>query len=221
MPHYAEAPAKDKKKFRKYLAEDEEIVVVTGFGKNYLRHRFAYYTLLPGVIFWLLGVAVVYFYLVPQGLASAQLWRWSVSLGLLLGMAVALVSAYLKVLWDYHSHRYLLTNRRLIIKKGFFSVKLTSAMFDKITHLEVDQGLIDRLVMKHGDVIINTAGVHKDDLRLRFIDYPIEFKNLMERLINREREYLRQHDSLFAVEGELVEDKKRRPGGRPAREHPV
>ncbi len=96
-------------------------------------------------------------------------------------------------------------NKVTIIKKGLFTVRLTGVLFDKITHLEVDQNWFDRLIMKHGDIIINTAGMHKDELRLDYIDYPIEFKSLMEKLIGRERShYSRPGDPVFTVDGEMV-----------------
>lgn len=188
------ASAKDKQAFAKYLAEDEELVLATGFGKNYLRHRFLLYSLIPGSVFILLGLG--WSYLAKNNLGG----------GLLIGLIVAVVVALLKTFWTYHAHRYLLTTRRVIIKDGFFTVKLTSALYDKITHIEVRQNLIDRLIMRHGSIIINTAGGQKDEIKLNFVDAPIEFKNLLERLINREREqYGRTTGPVTAVEGELVD----------------
>lgn len=192
---YQEATSpEDKKHFAKYLAEDEELVMATGYSKNYLRHQFVLYIVLPGALFWILGVAVSYF--ISASLAT----------GLLIGLIVSLIFAYLKTLLLYHSHRYLLTTRRVIIKNGFFAVKLTTALFDKITHIEVDQTFLDRAVMKHGNIIINTAGGNKDEIELTNVDSPIEFKNLLERLINREREQFgRPTGPVVTLEGELID----------------
>jgi uncharacterized membrane protein YdbT with pleckstrin-like domain len=188
------ASLKDKKSFAPFLAEDEELILATGYGANYVRHRLIYYIMFPGVIFILLGLAWSYFTGVNLGY------------GLLAGFFMALIIAILKSFWLYHAHRYLLTTRRVIIKNGFFSVKLTSALYDKITHIEVDQSLMDRLVMKHGNVIVNTAGMNKGEIKIEFVDEPMGFKNLLERLINREREsYGRPTGPVVAVEGELVE----------------
>jgi len=105
----------------------------------------------------------------------------------------------------YHSNRYLLTTRRVIIKKGIFGVKLTTTLYDKITHLEVDQTIVDRLLLHHGNIIINTAGVTKGEIVLRYVDYPLELKNLLERLINREREQFGLRSTpLQTVEGEII-----------------
>lgn len=194
-PKYREgANASDKKTFAKYLAEDEELVLATGYGKNYLRHRFCYYLIFPGGIGFILTYIVYHYHDVSLGYA------------LLIGLLVASIISYIKTTWMYHSHRYLLTTRRLIIKEGFFAVKLTTALYDKITHIEVDQGLIDRMIMRHGSIIVNTAGGNRDEIKLKYVDSPIEFKNLLERLINREREQFgRPTGSVVTLEGELVE----------------
>lgn len=206
-PHYAEATRKQKKQFGRYLAEGEELLLVTGFGTNYIRHRFALFMIIPGVVCWVLAVGALYYYFSQVNVISdsGDVWRLAVGFGLILGLILSAGLAYLLSAWHYHAHRYLLTDRRVIIKKGLFNVRLTGAMWDKITHLEVDQSLVDRAVMKHGDIIINTAGMHKDELVIKYVNHPIEFKNLMEKLINRERMFLgRRHDPVFTVEGEVV-----------------
>jgi uncharacterized membrane protein YdbT with pleckstrin-like domain len=92
------------------------------------------------------------------------------------------------------------------VKRGMFNVKLMSALYDKITHIEVDQSFLDKLLMHKGTVIIHTAGSNKDELTLAFIEYPIEFKNILERLINRERRDTQGGSTpLVEVEGEIVE----------------
>ena len=186
--------SKEKKSFAPFLAEDEELIIATGYGKNFLRHRYIYYFLFPGFIF-LFG-SIGFFYLIKGNMTH----------GFILGLVLCTIAAYIKTIWTYHAHRYLLTTRRVLIKNGLFSVKLTSALYDKITNIEVDQSLYDRLVFHHGSIIINTAGLSKGEIKLANVDYPIEFKNLLERLINREREqYGRQTGSVVEVEGEIVE----------------
>lgn len=185
---------KDKKAFDKFLSEDEELVLATGFGKNYMRHRFAYYTLWPGGLF------------IGLGLGLAYLLQFNLGVGLLTGIVLATLWALILSIWHYHANRYILTTRRVIIKKGLVSVKLISALYDKITHIEVDQGILDRLVMKHGTIIVNTAGGNNDEIKISYVDDPIKFKNLLERLINRERErFGGQSGPVVTLEGEVVD----------------
>ncbi len=193
--HYKDSPTVTQRAaFKPYLSEDEELILVTGFSAAYIRSKFAIYLLFPGILFGSLG----YF--------MGWVLKWDIKVTLLLSIIMALTAAVLKTLWLFHANRYLLTTRRVIIKQGLFSVKLSTTLLDKITHLEVLQPFIDRMFLHHGDIVINTAGMNKVEIVLRHVDYPIELKNLLERLINREREqYGKQAVSLSAVEGEIVE----------------
>lgn len=192
--HYRESPTPGQKKaFAPYLSEDEELILVTGLSHAYLRNQFAFYFIFPGVILGALGFGLAY--ILKQPLINS----------LIIGTILMFLVAILKTAHLYHANRYLLTTRRVIIKKGVFGVKLTAALFDKITHLEVDQSFIDRLLLHHGNIIVNTAGLNKGEIVLKFVDYPLELKNLLERLINREREQFGLRGGVVeAVEGELV-----------------
>ena len=192
--HYRESPTeKQKKAFKKYLSEDEELILVTSFSKAYIRSKFIIYLLFPGLVFFGIGLGLGWF------LGTGKIWA------LVLGAGLMVLSATLKTMHIYHANRYLLTTRRVLIKKGIFGVKLTAALFDKITHLEVDQGIMDRLLLHHGTIIINTAGLNKGEISLKFVDYPLELKNLLERLINREREQFGLRGAtLTEVEGEII-----------------
>jgi uncharacterized membrane protein YdbT with pleckstrin-like domain len=193
--HYRESPTpKQKKAFSSYLAEDEELILVTGLSPAYLRQQAIIYFAFPGII---LG-AIVF------GMG----WIFPIDKLTALGLAIVamcLVSAF-KTSHLHHSNRYLLTTRRVIVKKGVFNVKLTAALYDKITHIEMDQGFFDRIALHHGTIIVNTAGMNKEGIVLKFVDYPIELKNLLERLINREREqYGGRISSVTSVEGEIID----------------
>lgn len=192
--HYRESPTeKQKNAFKKYLSEDEELVLVTNLSKAYIRSKFILYLFFPGVIFFGLGLGAGWL------LGLGKIWALS------LGITLMVLSALLKTMHVYHANRYLLTTRRVIIKKGLFSVKLTTALFDKITNLVVDQSIIDRLLLHHGTIVVNTAGVSKGEIILKYVDYPMELKNLLERLINREREQFGLRGAtLTEVEGEII-----------------
>ncbi len=192
--HYKESPTqKQKDAFKKYLSEDEELILVTGLSAVYMRNKFIMYLLFPGLLFFGLGLGLAWV------LGMSKVWALS------FGFVAMLTSTILKSMHTFHSNRYLLTTRRVVIKKGIFGVKLTATLFDKITHLEVDQSFIDRLLLHHGSIIINTAGMNKGEINLKFVDYPMELKNLLERLINREREQFGLRGAtLTEVEGEII-----------------
>lgn len=192
--HYKDSPSqKQRNTFKKYLSEDEELVLVTSLSQGYLRSTFIIYLLFPGMIFLIGGLALGWF------LGLSRIWAVT------LGVAGMFISALLKTIYVYHANRYLLTTRRVIIKKGILGVKLSTTLFDKITHLEVDQSIIDRWLLHHGSIIINTAGMNKGEIILKYVDYPMELKNLLERLINREREQFGLRGAtLTEVEGEII-----------------
>lgn len=194
--HYRESPtAAQKKSFAPYLAEDEELVLVTGLSTAYMRSQFCIYLLFPGLIFGAIGYGLGMFFKLDLGFE------------LLLGLVLAIVAAFFKALHLYHSNRYLFTTRRVVVKRGFFTVKLTGALYDKITHIEVDQNFLDRFLLHHGTVIVNTAGMNKEGIALGFVDYPMELKNLLERLITREREQNgMKAGAVSALEGEIIPD---------------
>lgn len=193
--YYIEPPSeKERKAFSHYLTEEEELVVATGLSSFYLRNRFFIGIIWPGIILILLGFFLAYW------------WKVNLGWGLAGGLTLATVFALLKTIYTHHANRYLLTNRRVIIKKGILTVKLTSALYDKITHIEMDQTFFEKVFMHHGLVIVNTAGLNKGEITLRFIDHPVEFKNLLEKLITKEREKFGMGPiSHGLVEGEVVE----------------
>jgi membrane protein YdbS with pleckstrin-like domain len=192
--HYRDTPTdKDKKAFEQFLSDDEELILVTGYGATYLRSLFIMALLWPGVLGWAIGIGVGYYYL-----------NISLLYSLIGGFILSIVIAFLRASHIHHANRYLLTTRRVVIKKGIFAVKLASALYDKITHLEVDQSFLDKLLMHHGTIVVHTAGSQNDEMVLRYVDYPIEFKNLLERLINRQREHFGVRGGVEVVEGELM-----------------
>lgn len=192
--HYRESPTPAQKKaFAPYLSEDEELVLVTGLSKAYLRNKFVTYFLFPGIIFGLVAAGLGWI------LALPKIWI------IVLGVFAMFVTTVAKTLHLYHANRYLLTTRRAMIKKGIFGVKLSATLYDKITHLEVDQSFIDRILLHHGSIVISAAGMNKGEIVLKAVDYPMELKNLLERLINREREHFGSGTStVSAVEGEIL-----------------
>lgn len=94
----------------------------------------------------------------------------------------------LKILKKRHSLLYIFTNHRVLVKHGIFSLELLSAPYDKITHITVSQSFFNRLFLRAGDVIINTAGPTPVKVELEHIEGPFAIKNLLEELITQEKE---------------------------------
>lgn len=143
---------KDRKKYQKYLAPEEELVTVFGIGKRY---------------FW--TNTVIFF---PLSF-------------LLIGLPGLLKTLHLR-----HSKTYLLTNRRILIKDGVFNINLTTAPYDKITHITVRDKFVNRVSYGIGDLVVHTAasGSLPVEIVLEKVASPITLKNLIEDLIYKEKQ---------------------------------
>lgn len=95
----------------------------------------------------------------------------------------------LKIIHLKQSRRYILTDRRVIIKDGFFTIKITTVPYDKITHISVQEEFLKKISYGIGDIKIHTAatGPIPIEIDLENVDNPMHVKNLIEELIIKER----------------------------------
>jgi membrane protein YdbS with pleckstrin-like domain len=96
----------------------------------------------------------------------------------------------LKLIHLKHKMAYIFTDRRVLVKDGVLSVKLTSAPYDKITHLTVKEDFLKKISYQIGDITIHTAGPTPIETDLIKIQHPMKVKNLLEELIVKERSLL-------------------------------
>lgn len=96
----------------------------------------------------------------------------------------------LKIIHLKHSKTYILTDRRILIKDGVFSTKITSAPLDKVTHITVREDFFKKLSYGIGDITIHTAGPTPVEIDLVKVQDPMKIKNLIEELIIKERSLL-------------------------------
>lgn len=178
MSHYKAGAVheKNKRKFGHYLNPDEEMVIFTGVSQVYLLNKFITHFLIVSFITIPLAFAVQWYF----GLPGVQVY------GVALG--IALIYALQRYYFTKEGIQYLLTSKRLIVQKGFFKVNLSSANFHKVSHTEVEQGILDRLFMKHGKLLVKTTGIDHRLIVLENLHHPIHFKNIMDELIAAEKQ---------------------------------
>lgn len=118
-------------------------------------------------------------------------WLNVFSFGLLSLLIVGL-PFLLKLIHLRHRRQYILTDRRVLVKDGLFSIKTTSAPYDKITHISVRQDFLNKLSYNIGDITLHTAaaGSAPVEIDLVKIENPMQVKNLIEELIIKERSLL-------------------------------
>lgn len=97
------------------------------------------------------------------------------------------IPGLLRILRKRATLRYIFTTRRVMIKEGFLSVTVTTAPFDKISHISVKQSLVERLAFNDGHIVIHTAGPTGVEMLIEHVEHPFELKNTLDSLIDRER----------------------------------
>lgn len=166
-----------KRNFSHYLNPDEEMVVFTGVSSVYLLNKFVIHFLM------------VSSFTLPIALGLSWYFGWPYIQTAGVAFAAASIYAIQRYYFTKEGIQYILTNKRLIVQKGFFKVSLSSANYDKISHTEVEQGILDRIVLKHGRLLIKTTGLDHRLIILENLHHPIHFKNIMDQLIAAEKEF--------------------------------
>ena len=94
-------------------------------------------------------------------------------LGALLLLALGLMTLARRLL-DWSTTEFGVTNHRVIVKRGLFSLHTVEMNVDKVESVDVDQTILGRL-FNYGDITIRGTGETLE--RLRMIDHPLEFRN--------------------------------------------
>lgn len=123
------------------------------------------------------------------GIGKMYYWINFVSL-LTLSLILVGIPFLLRLMHLKHSLTYILTDRRVLLKDGIFSVKTTSVPYDKITHIKVKQTFLNKISYDMGDITIHTAGPTPVEIDLIKVQSPMRVKNLIEELIVKERSLL-------------------------------
>lgn len=83
------------------------------------------------------------------------------------------------------SYTYALTNRRFLIVRGIFSRKIVTAPLTAITHVTIEQSLLQRYLFNTGHLVIITAGFDQREIVIEHIGNPVEFKIMIEELTQK------------------------------------
>lgn len=123
------------------------------------------------------------------GIGNRYFWFNAIPLALL---SIPLIGLpfFLRLIHLKHAKTYILTDRRVLIKDGVLSIKITTAPYDKITHITVREDFFKKLSYDIGDITIHTAGPTPVEIDLIKVQNPMRVKNLIEELIVKERSLL-------------------------------
>jgi len=125
---------------------------------------------LRGLALW---VAALVIWAVTPAAASSP---WLHSIGLIAAATVFLLGLYLIALawWRRLTTEVAVTDRRVIYKTGFINRHTVEMHMDKIESVDVDQGILGRL-LNYGNITINGTGEGRE--HIREIDHPLEFRS--------------------------------------------
>jgi uncharacterized membrane protein YdbT with pleckstrin-like domain len=130
--------------------------------------KISWTTYIPGLLV-LIATAIAYFAL--RAVFPSAAW-----VGIAAGVILLAVSLYLLVRewFERWTTEIAITNRRIILKRGFIRRDTAEMHMDKVESVDVNQSLMGRL-LDYGDVTVRGTGAGLETLRL--IDAPVEFRN--------------------------------------------
>ena len=130
------------------------------------RTTFSWTLYIPGLVVLLLAVAV---FVTSDRVVMPQRWAYVVAL-----IPALIGSALLARAWFRRwTTEVAITNRRIILKRGFVRRHTIEINMDKVESVDVDQSLLGRL-FNYGDITVRGTGEGFE--RLRMIDAPLKFR---------------------------------------------
>jgi hypothetical protein len=84
---------------------------------------------------------------------------------------------YLKV-----ANAYALTDRRILIHRGWLSTHTISVEYNKITDVTVIEPFLEKLITQTGHLAVNTAGSGGNEIILKHIEHPYELKKRIDQM---------------------------------------
>ena len=149
------------------------MVLITGVSINYLREKFLVYYFLSLVI------------LLPIAIAGYFFYHMNYYVVIIAAFLLASIPGFIKAFFLKVGIKYILTEKRVIVRKGYFDISVHSTPYNQITHIRVDHKFMERVVLDYGKITINTAGINMKEIVLEYVTRPLEFKNIMEKLIQK------------------------------------
>ena len=148
---------KYEKFINKFIAKDEQVKYVFSIGQSFIS---------LSIVSWIvLSIFFAFFYIY-------------------IAVFTLIISLFYYLYYLKIANIYVLTNKRILVKKGWLSNYTISIDYKNITDITVNESFIYRLLTCSGDMIINTAGTDKKETVLQHIDDPFKVKNMIDELKN-------------------------------------
>src|SRR3989344_5206267 len=157
-----------KRKLSKLLGQDEQVMLVTSIGPRYFFMMFFVLFLIP-----------LFFTYVPflifLGFFQIQSLPWFKYLGIPgVILLIYFMPKFTHLVRMRQSFTYALTNRRFLIIRGIFSRKIVTAPLTAITHVTIEQSVLQRFLFNTGHLVIITAGFDQREIVIEELTRKIE-----------------------------------------------
>jgi membrane protein YdbS with pleckstrin-like domain len=200
------------KSIKNTLGNNEDVKKIFSFGNRHI-----YIRLILSLIKWLLiaiaaGAVIVILYQIGEtaskGMAlpvfnqsnwlssqnSENIWpNFILRISIISSLLFALI--FSPVLLFYHlyflrtANTFVMTDRRIIVKRGWLNTSVKSVNYDRITDVSVEQSFLDKIFYGSGTLSVSTAGGDGYELELNCVSHPHELK---KNLYDLKEEYRRQ-----------------------------
>lgn len=193
------------KSIKQTLGSDEQVKKLFSFGNRHIYVRLA-----ASLLKWLfiaIAAAVIIFILYKLGETAANggllptgevknsaagaasekffqdFWLKTSLIGAFIFCLIFLpISLFYHLYFLRVANTFVLTDRRIIVKKGWLNTSVKSVDYDRITDVSVDQSFLDKIFYASGTLSISTAGGDGYELTLNCVDAPHELKKMLNDL---------------------------------------
>ncbi len=163
-----------KKILEKVLSPSEKVKYQFSIGDKYLKTKKIAMICFGSLIFFIIGSILIYLFKNYEMLIIAIIVIFWVFFVL---FSFFYFGWYLK-----RANIYLITNKRIIIHKGWFCTRVVSVDFIQITDVKVIKPFIEKIIYKTGTLKINTAGMEIHPIILHHIENPFDIKRILNEI---------------------------------------
>ncbi len=157
----------DQKVWSEILSNGETISFAFSIGSRYIKFR---------AIFW--GIIGFFMFLCPA-VVFLTLGIWFMSI---VFMIIFALIVWYPLFYIPRANLYALTNKRVLVRKGWLSTTMQSVDYHNITDVAVKQDFLSKQMLKTGTIVINTAGHLTNQIVLRDVEAPYEIKKKVDHL---------------------------------------
>ncbi len=107
---------------------------------------------------------------------------WELVWGFVLLIVIAGLYFIFRAIYRLITIKYIVTDQRVIIKRGLIGQSTQSLSYSKITDVHVEQGILGRILLHTGTITLDSAGntpEGEEEMELEWVDDPFKTKDII------------------------------------------